>query len=260
MRANSGEDGMQGFGYTPIAWSPYSEPVLSKRVKAVSDALNIGTYFEVKPVRGQDIANAPFMVTTSPRHCYTRTAVTKYFGVQEHPLTDKFLHHFTSKKHRPLWIFVYNSDADLRPVVKTVCVKRLRTALVKVLNANGYGHWGDRLPGFDDTSVLHGTIHLRISHGKEFIKMSDQEVHDELDRLMKKSVIQQLRVPQWPIQAQPRRVQVGEQSPQHRGHSNQPQQRGSGQSSAGGYRDTRGTPTDTRAGNRVRKPRIEDGN
>ncbi|KAK3948556.1 hypothetical protein QBC32DRAFT_351289 [Pseudoneurospora amorphoporcata] len=260
MRANTGEDGAQGFGYNQINWSPYSEPVLSRRVKAVSDALNIGTYFEVKPVKGQDVANAPFMVTTSPRHCYTRTAVMKYFGVQEHPLTDKFLHHFTSKKHRPLWLFVYNSDADLRPVVKTVCVKRLREALVKVLRANGYGHWGDRLPGFDDTSVLHGTIHIRVSHGKEFIKMSDQEVHNELDRLMKKSVINQLRVPQWPIQTQKSPQHGGSNvPPQNRGYSNQPQQRGSGQPSAGGYRDTRETPTNIRAGNRVPKPRVEEG-
>ncbi|KAJ4379469.1 hypothetical protein N0V85_008868 [Neurospora sp. IMI 360204] len=268
MRANVPEYAAQGYGYTPTNWSPYSEPVLSKRVKALSDALNIGTYYDVRTVKGQDVANAPFLVSTSTRHCYTRQSVMKYFGVGEHPLTDKFLHHYTSKKHRPLWLFVYNADADLRPVVKTVCVKRLREAVHKALEANGYGHWGDRLPGFDDTWVLHGTIHVRIAHGKEFIQMSDQEIHDMLDKLMKRHIIKQLQIPQWPIQAQSRRVRGGEQSPQNtgsseapqnRGYSNQPQQRGSGQPSAGGYRDTRATRTDNRAGNRIPKPSAENG-
>ncbi|EGO51496.1 hypothetical protein NEUTE1DRAFT_125191 [Neurospora tetrasperma FGSC 2508] len=260
MKAKIPEDAAQGYGYTQLNWSPYSEPVLSKRVKALSDALNIGTYYDVKAVKGQDLANAPFMVSTATKHCYTRQSVMKYFGVGEHPLTDMFLHHYTSKKHRPLWLFVYNGDADLRPVVKTVCVNRLREAVHKALKANGYGQWGDRLPGFDDTSVLHGTIHVRISHGKEFIQMSDQEIHDALDKLMKKHIIKQLQVPQWPMQAQSRRVRVGEQSAQNRGYSDQPQQRGSGQPSAGSYRNTRETaPTDMRAGNRVSEPRAKDG-
>lgn len=269
MKAKIPEDAAQGYGYTQLNWSPYSEPVLSKRVKALSDALNIGTYYDVKAVKGQDLANAPFMASTATKHCYTRQSVMKYFGVGEHPLTDMFLHHYTSKKHRPLWLFVYNGDADLRPVVKTVCVNRLREAVHKALKVNGYGQWGDRLPGFDDTSVLHGTIHVRISHGKEFIQMSDHEIHDALDKLMKKHIIKQLQVPQWPIQAQSRRVRVGEQSPQHKGSSVPPQnrgyndhlqQRGSGQPSAGSYRNTRETaPTDMRTGNRVSEPRAKDG-
>lgn len=266
-RANTSEN------YTQMAWSPYVEPVLSKKVKAVSDALNIGTYFDVKPVRGQDIANAPFNVSISPRHCYTRQAVMKYFGVQEHPLTDMFLHHYTSKKHRPLWLYVHNSDVENRPIVKTVSVKRLRDALVKVLNENGYGHWGDRLPEYNDTSVLHGTIHVRIQHGREFVKMSDQQIHDELDRLMKRQIIRQLQIPQWPIPGQSSRVRDGGQSPRNRGsnnlllkrslqnhyYNNQSQYRGSGQSSTGGYRDAREIRTGVRAGNQIPKPTAENG-
>lgn len=256
-----------------MTWSPYTEPVLGKKVKAMSEALNIGTYFEVKPVRGQDLANAPFNISISPRHCYTRQAVMKYFGVQEHPLTDKFLHHYASKKHRPLWLYVHNTDVENRPIVKTVSVKRLRDAVVKVLNENGYGHWGDRLPGFDDTSVLHGTIHVRIQHGREFVKMTDQQIHDELDRLMKRQIIKQLQIPQWPVPDQSSRVRGGGQSPQNREsndlhlkrslqshyYKNQSQYRGSEQSTASGYRDARETRTGVRAGNQIPKRKAENG-
>lgn len=236
------------------SWNPYTEGGLSKRIKAISDALNIGTYLEVLPVKGQDLSKSPFIVTTSPRHCFTKTSTQKYFGVVEHPLTEKFLYHFTSKKHRPLWIYIVGVDGDLKNVVRSVCEKRLRKILVKVLNANGYGHWGDRMPGFDDKSVLHGTIHIRIQQGKEFVKMSDQEVYDTLDRLMKKSIIYQLRVREWPIQqTSVRRVQGGQQSSQQRGSSSQPQRRDQdSRVLAGGSRDTRQTSANTR-------PRVEDG-
>ncbi|KAK3389071.1 hypothetical protein B0T20DRAFT_483948 [Sordaria brevicollis] len=259
--------------YTQATWSPFSEPVLGKKVKAVSEAYNFGTYFEVRSVRGQDLAKAPFNMAISPRHCYTRQAVMKYFGVQEHPLTDMFLYHYTSRKHRPLWIYVHNTDVENRPIVKTVSVKRLRDALVKVLNENGYGHWGDRLPGYDDTSVLHGTIHLRIQHGREFVRMTDQQLHDELERLVKTHVIKSLQIPQWPIPDQSRRIRGGGQSPPNRNsnevllkkslqshyHNNQQQYRGSGQSNAGGCRDTREPRTGVRSGNQIPKPRAENG-
>lgn len=168
----------------------------SKKVLDFAAKLDIGFPTAMRLLPRQHLAGLPFRISMSPRHTFSNYH-TKFFGIYEHPFTEKLLHHYKQQKEaRGLWCYVqaatggHNSPA----VVRTASERAAKAALFRALNAVGYDASGKSLD--ESKSPLRGTIRLVISEPKQALQLEFQQVTAQLVSVLSKAAPVHLGAPQ----------------------------------------------------------------
>jgi hypothetical protein len=128
------------------AWRPPGQPSDAIRFQAAK--LDIGFPHEAKSVSTNHLPLAKkfaIRLTASPRHLFELKDMEKYFGWQEHALTQYWLKKYAQKKAaEPLWfrVLCVSSDASIKVVVRKHINRRMKFAWWSALAKRGYGRDG----------------------------------------------------------------------------------------------------------------------